>query len=877
MRFLRGRFRTSDLLIIAVALIAATATTLLLTSADRRMSRGADAERLLEEIEEGENELHELSAGLVSGEAQPDDIQRADSHIVSQVSEIESLDREAQMLLAEVAPADRRFRQTVYVQLSLIAAQSGNVAGYHESDVSPAHRAAISTIEEAYAQVEVRNQSLRHRISNISLAAALLAVLGTALGALLLNRSKRARVEAQTLQLSGENRRLRDQTAFAQLVMHVARAADSTESVPRLLERALGLVCFHAGWPLGHLWLRTAEGELKPSGVWHCEEPGRYRAFRKATAELDDASPDALPARATATRKPVWVAEISSDTLPRATAARADGLTTALAFPIVAHDEVIAVIELFTDHPLPKDVALVEIAAALSVQLGDFVERKALDVERRRLAAIVASSGDAIFAIDADSCVTSWNAAAEELTGAPVADQIGKHIRELVPRDRPNDLKLMAAMLERGETIRNFESKFMHRSGEMFDASITVAPLEKNAGYAITFRDVTELRRAQERYRTLVEELPLAVYVDQPNAHNSACWDNVYVSPQIEGLLGMTPEEFQGSSYIELVHPDDAERVVAAHEGAHKSRTRLDEEYRLIRRDGSTVWVRDAMSVIDDDAGGVAYSQGYLLDVSARKTNEEKVDRLLAREREQNQELRALDRLKDEFVALVSHELRTPLTSIRGYLELVLDESSGELTDEQRQFLNVVERNADRLQRLVGDLLFVAQVEAGSLALELGHLDAAEVGAEAVEAAKPAADQKSIELRLAGDSHAELVGDRARLAQLVDNLVSNAIKFTPTGGHIEVAVRTDAVNVTIEISDSGMGISPEEQKRLFERFFRTAAATSQAIPGTGLGLAISKAIVDAHAGTIELESSVGNGTTFRITIPAHINQMEEAA
>jgi PAS domain S-box-containing protein len=522
-------------------------------------------------------------------------------------------------------------------------------------------------------------------------------------------------------------------------------------------------------------------------------------------------------------------------------------------------------------------VGLVEIAAALSVQLGDFVERKALDVERRRLAAIVASSGDAIFAIDADSCVTSWNAAAEELTGAPVADQIGKHIRELFPRDRPNDLRLMAAMLERGETIRNFESKFMHRSGEMFDASITVAPLEKGAGYAVTFRDVTELRRAQERYRTLVEELPLAVYVDQPNAHNSAAWDNVYVSPQIEELLGMTPEEFQTSSYIELVHPEDAERVVAAHDGAHESRTRLDEEYRLIRRDGSTVWVRDAMSVIDDDAGGVAYSQGYLLDVSARKTNEEKVDRLLAREREQNDELRALDRLKDEFVALVSHELRTPLTSIRGYLELVLDDSSGELTAEQRQFLNVVERNADRLQRLVGDLLFVAQVEAGSLALELGHLDAAEVGAEAVEAAKPAADQKDIELRLSGDSHAELVGDRARLAQLVDNLVSNAIKFTPAGGQVDVAVRTDAVNVTIEISDSGMGISPEEQKRLFERFFRTAAATTQAIPGTGLGLAISKAIVDAHGGTIELQSSVGNGTTFRITIPAHINQMEEAA
>jgi PAS domain S-box-containing protein len=417
----------------------------------------------------------------------------------------------------------------------------------------------------------------------------------------------------------------------------------------------------------------------------------------------------------------------------------------------------------------------------------------------------------------------------------------------------------------------------MRRSGELFDASITVAPLDGGAGYAITFRDVTELRRAQERYQTLVEQLPLAVFVDEPSENSVASWNTVYASPQIESLLGMTPEQFMAGSFVDLIHPDDAERISAAHERAHESLGNFDEEYRLLRRDGATIWVRNAMTFVHDDSGGVSFSQGYLMDISGRKANEEKLDRLLTRERGQNEELRELDRLKDEFVALVSHELRTPLTSIRGYLELVLDGPAGDLTDEQRQFLSVVERNSDRLQRLVGDLLFVAQVDAGRLALELGHLDAAEVGAEAIEAARPAADQKSLELLLVGDPHAELVGDRARLSQLVDNLVSNAIKFTPAGGHVEVAVRNGAGNVTIEISDSGMGISAEDQERLFQRFYRTPAATSQAIPGTGLGLAISKAIVDAHEGTIELESAEGQGTTFRITIPAHINQMEEAA
>jgi PAS domain S-box-containing protein len=793
------------------------------------------------------------------------------------VAQIQGLvDADLRELFTKVELTDRRFRRLLHAELSLLAAGSPRVADYQRSYVVPALAAADSAGIEAYRLLEERNQNQRRRVSETSVAAALLAILGTALGLLLLNRARRARVKAEGAQLVTENQRLRDQTAVAELVVRVAHAAESTDSVERLLERTLGLVCVHAGWPIGHLWLRSSEG-LEPSGIWHVEEIGRFPRFREATAELGHAAEETLPGRAAATREPVWIDDIRSETLPRALAARAEGLTTALAFPIVAGGEVIAVFELATDRPLPKDRALVEIARALAVQLGDFMERTVAAVERRRLAAIVESSGDAIFAIDGENCVTSWNAAAEELTGAPAHDQIGKHIRELFPRDRPNDLRRMAEMLGRGETLRNFESKFMRRSGELFDASITVAPLGGGTGYAITFRDVTELRRAQERYQTLVEQLPLAVFVDEPDENRVACWNTIYASPQIESLLGMTPEEFMATSFVDLIHPDDAERIVAAHQQAYESFDNLDEEYRLLRRDGAPIWVRNAMTFVHDESGDVSFSQGYLMDISSRKANEEKLDRLLTRERGQNEELRELDRMKDEFVALVSHELRTPLTSIRGYLELVLDGPAGDLTDEQRQFLTVVERNSDRLQRLVGDLLFVAQVDAGRLALELGQLDAAEVGAEAVEAARPAADQKGLELRLIGDEHAELIGDRARLAQLVDNLVSNAIKFTPAGGHVDVAVRNVGGDVTIEVSDSGMGISTAEQERLFQRFYRTPSATSQAIPGTGLGLAISKAIVDAHEGTIELESIEGRGTTFRITIPAHTNQMEEAA
>jgi signal transduction histidine kinase len=234
---------------------------------------------------------------------------------------------------------------------------------------------------------------------------------------------------------------------------------------------------------------------------------------------------------------------------------------------------------------------------------------------------------------------------------------------------------------------------------------------------------------------------------------------------------------------------------------------------------------------------------------------------------EQNKRLLELDRLKDEFLSLVSHELRTPLTSIRGYLDLVLDEEAGELNQEQRRFLQAVERNSGRLLRLVGDLLFVAQADAGRLSLERAKVDLAELAAHCVEGAAPAASEKSVTLVLLADPVPALVGDRGRLAQVLDNLVSNALKFTPEGGTVEVRTRSDGDVVTLEVEDTGIGIPVADQPRLFERFFRSSVADDQAIPGTGLGLAIVKAIVEAHSGRISIESREGKGTTFRVELP----------
>ncbi|MET0788026.1 MAG: ATP-binding protein [Cellulomonas sp.] len=227
-------------------------------------------------------------------------------------------------------------------------------------------------------------------------------------------------------------------------------------------------------------------------------------------------------------------------------------------------------------------------------------------------------------------------------------------------------------------------------------------------------------------------------------------------------------------------------------------------------------------------------------------------------------------RLQDEFVSLVSHELRTPLTSVLGYLELLTD-GTDPLTDEQREYLTVIERNARRQLRLVGDLLLSAQVDAGRFAISPQRIDAGDIVRAAVEAATPVAEAAGVVL-VPSVTPTVLDADPVRLAQAVDNLVSNAIKFTPSGGTIHLGVSPPAEpgagGAVLVVADSGIGIPPDELSQLTTRFFRASSATRRAIPGVGLGLSITKAVVDAHGGTLTITSTLGEGTTFTITLPA---------
>jgi signal transduction histidine kinase len=324
----------------------------------------------------------------------------------------------------------------------------------------------------------------------------------------------------------------------------------------------------------------------------------------------------------------------------------------------------------------------------------------------------------------------------------------------------------------------------------------------------------------------------------------------------VHGMSG-TPEELAGRDVDDMIG-DAAGLFVDPDEFVWQIRARRSDRVPVLNDELITL----TGTVIERDFVPLESGQLWIFrDVTKRKREEERLA-------EEYQRLVGITTAKNRFVASVSHELRTPLTSIVSFARLLADPASGALSDEQGEFLEIIQRNGGRLIRLVGDLLMLSRLESGAVTLEMDDVDPAEVVATAARGQQLSAADRGVDLSTRTVAGEPVVGDADRLGQVVDNLLSNALKFTPPGGRVSVTAVPDADGWTVEVSDTGIGIPADEQEQLFSEFYRASNSRTDSTPGTGLGLAISKLIVDRHGGDLRLMSEQDRGTTAVLRLPA---------
>ena len=357
---------------------------------------------------------------------------------------------------------------------------------------------------------------------------------------------------------------------------------------------------------------------------------------------------------------------------------------------------------------------------------------------------------------------------------------------------------------------------------------------------------------------TLVDALPQAVLVQDGERRlvrtNRAFAEMFDLSAGPETMVGTDMDRLLSDEAGHFVDPEEFVRLV---------RRRMTDRVpvqgdELITVDGR-VLERDFVPIATGDAS--TGSLWILRDVTKRKREEERLA-------EEYQRLIGVTAAKNRFVASVSHELRPPLTSIVSFAGLLADPESGPLTEEQSDFLDIIERNAGRLIRLVGDLLMLSRLESGAVMLEMDDVDPADLLVACARGQQVTASQQGVDLQMRTAPGEPTVGDPDRLAQVIDNLLSNAIKFTPPGGHVLASAVPDGNGWTVEISDTGIGIPANEQEQVFSEFYRASNSRTDSTPGTGLGLVISRLIVDRHGGDLRLMSEEGRGTTAVLRLPA---------
>jgi len=513
----------------------------------------------------------------------------------------------------------------------------------------------------------------------------------------------------------------------------------------------------------------------------------------------------------------------------------------------------------------------------------DITQQKEREEFSERQARLLDQAHEPIIVRDHRDRIVYWNRGAERLYGWPAAEARGRVSHELLQTRFPEALDAVTRKLE---ADGHWEGELLHRTrdgGQITVLSRWIRELGVTQSHVLeTNVDLSERQqrlaleeqsRIERRFRQLLEAAPDGI------VEVSADGEIVLVNRIAEQMFGYRRDELLGKS-VDLLVPDAVRPVHDQHRDAYLGHPRTRPmgsglDLRARRRDGTLFPVEISLSPIHTEGG--VHVTAVIRDVTERKRAEQEVRRLeqlyTAELEARNREIERANRLKSEFLASMSHELRTPLHTIIGFAELLEEGQEGTLNEAQRRFLGHIHKDSTHLLELINDILDLSKIEAGGMALKREIYPLRRSIGEALSAIMASAALKGVTIDDRQHAECNVDADPLRVKEMLYNLLSNAVKFTPTGGTVWVESTEESGFVRITVGDTGIGIRPDEQENIFDKFYQVGNTTTGVREGTGLGLSITKELVELHGGWMEVESALGTGSRFTFTLPAKMTEM----
>ena len=510
-----------------------------------------------------------------------------------------------------------------------------------------------------------------------------------------------------------------------------------------------------------------------------------------------------------------------------------------------------------------KDNNYEEKLILLAIQ--DISEQKEAEKLRLLLASIIESSDDAIVSKTLDGIITSWNKGAEKIFGFSECEAVGKHITLIIPRDLYADEEMIISKIKKGEKVLHFNTIRLAKDGRKINVSLTISPVKDKTGKVIgaskIARDITELkekeqklRESENRYSQLLQNLPVAVYTTDIKGYIT------YFNKAAGELWGRKPElgkeQWCGSLKIfkmdgTPVPLDSCPMAIVLKGGEYES----GEVYMIVRPDGTNRYMIPSPTTIFNLSGKNNGAINTLVDVTGQ------VKAKLESEQIQQQ--------KDDFLGIASHELKTPITVIKSYSQILEGLLKEKGNHREAAMTAKMTMQVDKINNLIIDLLDTTKINAGQLQFNYSHFDFNEMVNEVLEDMK--STTQSHQMIVESGVSCTVHFDKERVAQVVENFITNAVKYSPDADKIIVRTELKDNQITFSVQDFGIGIDADKKDRVFEQFYRVVGkGEPNTYPGIGLGLFISAQIVKRENGKIWVESVKGKGSTFYFSLPCHV-------